>query len=224
MRVPAGLILLAAALAAVDPASKGVNFYSLETELERGRQLVASLDRTLPQWNDPDWIAYLEELGHTLARQLTPNVFTYRFRIVDDRQPVTAASDLFLFPPHGWQWEQVEPLAVAGGGIYVPLKLLRQCDREPKLAAALAHAIAHVAGRHATRLATRIELVRLAQEKLTELRPSIVVKVWPWHFERNFERLADRVASALMAEAGYDPAGASSSRFESLRLLLPKTD
>lgn len=52
-----------------------------------------------------------------------------------------------------------EPMAVAGGGIFVPAGLLANSPTEAAFALKLAHAIAHIALRHPTRMATRAEIV-----------------------------------------------------------------
>lgn len=109
----------------------------------------------------------------------------------------------FGFPYDDAAAASQEPVAIAGGPIFVPVQLIEKLDSEAELAAVLAHAIAHTSLRHATRLATREELAGLAGQPGM---PVITASAASRKFARSFELEADNAAARMLAAAGYDPA------------------
>jgi predicted Zn-dependent protease len=112
-------------------------------------------------------------------------------------------------PIDAFQGQAGEPVAVAGGPIFIPLSLLAAAPNEAVFAFQLAHAMAHIALRHATKQATRTELLRLdasgAQITAVADRRPTAVPMGMLAFARAFERQADYVALRIVSQAGYSP-------------------
>jgi len=165
----------------------------------------------------------MAQLGATLAKSAyTP--FTYTFTIYEDRRPGSGPRKADLTRPAGaeaampadaFQGRAGEPVAVAGGPIFIPLSLLATAPDESVFAFQLAHAMAHIALRHATRQATRMDLMGIdassgAQNTaITDVRlPANSTGTIPlgWiQFSRAFERQADYVALRIVSQASYSP-------------------
>jgi predicted Zn-dependent protease len=92
-----------------------------------------------------------------------------------------------------------EPIAFAGGPIFVPLGLLASAENESVFAFQLAHAMAHVALRHPTRLATRLENMRNRGRLRMPGGADFNAK-----FVQQCELQADSVAAGMVVKAGYD--------------------
>jgi predicted Zn-dependent protease len=207
----AGLLLgsLAVTASAQEPSGKGLNFYSVERERELGREAAANLERVLPIVHEPKLDVYIAQLGATLAKYANSR-FTYTFMMYEDRRPSKAPAGAWAaMPMDAFQGQAGEPVAVAGGPIFVPLSLLAAAPDEAVLAFQLAHAMAHIAARHATRQATRTELLGLDASRaqtmpVADRRPTAVPLGW-LAFARAFEREADYVALSIVSQAGYSP-------------------
>jgi predicted Zn-dependent protease len=205
----AALPLLAWSVAAQQTPAKGINFYSLEHEIELGQQVAAGLAASLHVVHDPKLDAYLDKLGASLGKQADPR-FRYTFTLFDDREPRPARSIALAMPADAGESDASEPVAVAGGAVFVPVALLANAPNEATFAFQLAHAMSHIALRHATRTITREELVRIGMEQigtppLVNASMQIGITVGLRSFARQFELQADTMAAGILAEAGYDP-------------------
>jgi predicted Zn-dependent protease len=194
---------------AQEPSAKGLNFYSVERERQLGRGAAADLERALPVVHEPKLDAYITQLGATLAKYAN-SPFTYTFTVYEDRRPSRwPAGAGAAMPMDAFQGQAGEPVAVAGGPIFIPLSLLAAAPNEAVFAFQLAHAMAHIALRHATRQATRTELMGLdasgAQSTAVADRRPTAVPMGALAFSRSFERQADYVALLIVSQAGYSP-------------------
>jgi predicted Zn-dependent protease len=180
------ILLLAVASAAMAQTPDGVNFFSIEKEIELGQNLAAGV-RTKEQ-AQPD--ARLQAIGDKLAAQ-TDGTFQYRF---------------FAYPHVSPAYE---PIALPGGPVFVPQSMISTDDAET--AAILAHAAAHIALRHYTREMTRRGLAEVGGKAaaMTVGGTNDAVKLarnnYLTQFATNFEFEADRLAVKLMIDAGYNP-------------------
>jgi len=203
--------------AVIAQSAKGLNFYSLERERELGRRSAADLERALPIVHEPKLDAYIAQIGAALAKYAnTP--FTYTFTVYEDRRPGKEAQKADLTRPAGagaampmdaFQGQAGEPVAVAGGPIFIPLSLLAAAPNEAVFAFQLAHAMAHIALRHTTKQATRTELMGLdasgAQSTAVADRRPTSFPMGMLQFSRAFEREADYVALLIVSQAAYSP-------------------
>jgi predicted Zn-dependent protease len=204
MKLSTTILLMVTALtvSAQAPSSKGLNFYSIEKETELGKQVAANLEKSLPIIHDPKLDAYGARLGALLAEH-SDQGFAFRFRFYDDRlSPPEPPLPAMMFPADAFKGKPAEPIAVAGGPIFIPLSLLADADSEGEFAAQLAHAMAHIALRHSSRLATRGQIISYypAGSQAPATAPLGFLT-----FARQFELQADQLAVGAIAEAGYDP-------------------
>jgi predicted Zn-dependent protease len=199
-------------------SAKGINYYTVARERELGRSAAAGLERVLPIVHEPKLDAYMAQLGATLAKNVT-TPFTYTFTAYDDRKPGNGPRQGDLTRPAGagaampmdaFLGPAGEPVAVAGGPVFIPLSLLAAAPNESEFAFQLAHAMAHIALRHATKLATRTDLMGLDLSRaqnvaLADRRDSGAIPLNVLAFSRAFERQADYVALRIVSLAGYSP-------------------
>jgi predicted Zn-dependent protease len=176
----------------------GLNVYSLEKEIALGRQLARETERQAKLLDDPIVGEYVNRIGQNLAKQsAAPVAFT--FKVIQSNE-----LNAFAFP---------------GGFVFINTGLIKMCDDEAELAAALAHEVAHVAARHMTRQATRSELARLGSIPIGVLlggragaaarhAASLGIPLSLLSFGRRDESEADSLGLRYVDAAGYDPASA----------------
>ncbi len=125
-------------------AAGGLNVFSVEQDLELGRQMnqeIMNNPREYPvlrESSNPQAYAYLQGMVDEIVRSgKVPNasVFNYEVTIIDD--------------------DVLNAFATAGGYLYVYTGLIKYLDTEDQLAGVLAHEIAHAAERHVTEQATK---------------------------------------------------------------------
>jgi predicted Zn-dependent protease len=180
------LLLAAVSTALAQPSAKGVNFYSIEKEIELGKQLAAETQTSLQA--QPD--SRLQAIGDKLAAK-TDGTFQYHFFVYQAVNP------------------QAEPIALPGGPVFVAQSMV-SAD-EALTAAILAHAIAHIELRHYTREMTQRDLMEIGRKSGGNTVGSangsvqLASKNHNMQLNTSFEFDADRFAVKLMIDAGYDP-------------------
>jgi predicted Zn-dependent protease len=208
------LLILAGSVFAQQPTAQGVNFYSLDREIALGRQAAAGFAGE--RVGDPALNAYLAKLGASIAKSADPR-FRYTFAFYDDRKPFAVPGPPLALPADA-EVDRSEPIAIAGGPIFVPLSLLADAASEAAFAFQLAHAVAHVALRHATRLATRAAVMEIGAAAAAQVEVDgaltrvalregarLATPLARMQFARGFEKQADSLAVSLADAAGYDP-------------------
>jgi predicted Zn-dependent protease len=201
------LLVAAAALAyAQQPSGAHDNYYSLSMEREAGQRFVKQLQAGgVTATTEPR----LDAIGNRLATH-SPD-FNYQFLVFDGGKPSEDTAPNAAFPADWRRLELDEAIAVAGGPIYVPRRLLSRDDAQ--LAFILAHAIGHIALRHPTRGMTLGELaqveVQVASRSVPEEAPQKVkaVALKRFAFDRTCELDADQYAIKLLKDSGADPTG-----------------
>jgi Zn-dependent protease with chaperone function len=183
----------------------GFNLFSVQQDIELGRQASAQAERELPVMRDASLERYLNEVTQRLVRVSPGAKFPYRVRAVD-------SSDInaFTFP---------------GGFIYVNRGLLAATRNESELAGVLAHEISHVALRHGTHEASKAYgaqaglgilggLIGRGGNKTTnqiiQAIGGLGLNAVFMKFSRNDEHEADLLGIRTMKKAGYDPAAMTS--------------
>jgi predicted Zn-dependent protease len=200
------LLLATATLAcAQQPSAAHDNYYSLPREAQVGERFSTQLQAGGVTANPEP---RLDEIGNRLAAH-TPH-FKYRFLVFDGGKPSQDTAPNAAFPADWRRLELDEAIAVAGGTIYVPRRLLARDDAQ--LTVILAHALGHVALRHPTRGMTLGELaqveVQAASRTIPEEAPQKVkaVALKRFAFDRACEIEADGYAVKLLKDSGADPA------------------
>jgi len=189
---------------AQQPGVQHDNYYSLKSEAQVGDRFATQLQANVTAASD----ARLDEIGNRLAAH-SPQ-FRYRFFVFDGGQPSRDTAPAAAFPADWRRLELDEPIAVAGGTIFVPRRLLSRDDAQ--LTAILAHGIGHIALRHPTAGMTRGELaqveVQVASRSMPDEAPQRVraVALNRFAFDRACETAADAYAAKLLHDASIDPA------------------
>jgi predicted Zn-dependent protease len=172
----------------------GLNFYSLQHEIQLGHELAGEVEGSTRLLNDPEVTEYVNRIGQKLVRNSDARV-PFTIKVIDS--------------------DEVNAFALPGGYFYVNSGLVLAADNEAELAGVMAHEIAHVAARHATKNATRAELFNLASIPLIFVGGpagyaarqvvGILIPMSYLRFSRNAEREADLLGMEYMYAAGYDP-------------------
>src|SRR6202167_3311310 len=174
----------------------GLNFYSLEHEIQLGKQLSAEVERQGKIIKDPGGTEYVNRVGQNLVRNSDAQV-PFTIKVID--------SDV------------VNAFALPGGFFYVNSGLILHADEESELAGVMAHEIAHVCARHGTKQATKSEITQLAMIPAMIFIPytlagyalyqgmQFIIPMAFLQFTRVDEREADYLGLEYMYKAGYDP-------------------
>jgi Zn-dependent protease with chaperone function len=188
----------------------GFNLFSVQQDVDLGRQSVAEVERQLPILNDSRTNTYLTRIITRLAAQAPGTKFPYTIKAVN-------ATDINAF-------------ALPGGPMYVHRGLITAARNEAELAGVLAHEMSHVVLRHGTEQASKAYLGQAGLSLLGGLlgkrgstSSEIINAVGGFglnaaflKFSRADEYEADALGAELMAKAGYD-AVAMATMFAMLR-------
>jgi hypothetical protein len=180
------------------PQAGGYNAFSVEQEVEIGRQAAAETDQQLPLLPPRDPVSdYVSTLGTRLARNLPENKFQFEFKVINQKE--------------------INAFAMPGGPIRLNVGVIQKAASDDEVAGVLAHEIAHVYMRHATRNASKAQIAQvpaailagvlgqgtagqLARMGLEFGLGSVFLK-----YSRDAESEADYLGAKLMYETGYDP-------------------
>jgi Zn-dependent protease with chaperone function len=216
---PAPSVLLASALVLCSPfvaqasterPTPGFNLFSVEQDIEIGRESAVEAEKQLPLLNDRNVDRYLNEIIGKLAAQAPGARYPYSIKAVN-------ASEINAF-------------SLPGGPMYVNRGLFEAARNEAELAGVLAHEMSHVALRHGTHQASKAYLSQAGLGILGGLlgrnggsTATIVNAIGGLglnavflKFGRNDEYQADQLGAEIMAGAGYNPV-AMADFFELLR-------
>jgi beta-barrel assembly-enhancing protease len=182
------------------PEPGGLNNFSIEQEIELGKQASAEVERELPILPANDKVShYVRGLGQKLAAQVPEPKYPYSFKVVNQKE--------------------INAFAIPGGPVYVNLGTIMSADNEAELAGVMAHEISHIYMRHSTRQASKQMIAQVPAAILSGILGqgmggqlarlglqfglgSVFMK-----YSRDAESEADRVGAKIMYEAGYDPQG-----------------
>ncbi|MFI4942048.1 MAG: M48 family metallopeptidase [Burkholderiales bacterium] len=199
------LVFQANAATVPEDPRPGFNLFSVQQDIEVGRQASAQAERELPVIRDASLERYLNEVAQRLVAVSPGARFPYRVRAVD-------SSDInaFTFP---------------GGFIYVNRGLLAATRNEGELAGVLAHEISHVALRHGTHEASKAYGAQAGlgilggllgrgksgtTQQIIQALGGLGLNAVFMKFSRNDEQEADLLGIRTMKKAGYDPAAMAS--------------
>jgi predicted Zn-dependent protease len=185
-------------MASAAPAA-AVNLFSVQQDVQAGRQAASQVERQMPMLRDAQVTNYVNAIVRRLAAQAGGPEFEYQAKVVNSTE--------------------INAFALPGGYIYVNRGLISAARNEAELAGVLAHEIAHVAERHGTEQATKaygaqagvglLAQVLGGRDRRLGLGEQIIgtlgVNAAFMKFSRNAEHEADQVGAQIMARAGYDP-------------------
>lgn len=194
------IVGLTASTAVAQTAVKpGYNMFSVQQDVEIGRQSAVEAERQLPILRDSSIEGYVDRIGRRLAAAAPGPKFPYSFKVVN-------ASDVNAF-------------ALPGGPTYVTRGLIESVQGEAELASVIAHEIAHVALRHGTNNATKAYMAQAgigilggllgggsgATGQIIQAVGGLGLNALFLKFSRSAETQADIVGTQMLARAGYDP-------------------
>lgn len=187
----------------------GFNLFSVQQDVEIGRQAALEVEHSVPLLNDGAVNTYLNRIVQRLAAQAPGAKYPYQIKAVN-----TADINAFALP---------------GGPMYVNRGLITAARSEAELAGVLAHEMSHVALRHGTKQASKAYLGQAGLSILGGLfgkrstTSQIVSQIGGFglnaaflKFSRDDESQADAMGAQIMARAGYNPV-AMADFFEVLR-------
>jgi Zn-dependent protease with chaperone function len=198
------LLAAAAVATAQQPSARHDNYYSSSREAQVGERFATQLQTNVTASPDPR----LDSIANRLAARAPQ--FRYRFFAFGGGQPSDDTAPAAAFPADWRRLDLDEAIAVAGGTIFVPRRLLSRDDAE--LTAILAHAMGHIVLRHPTVGMTRGELaqveVQAASRSMPDEAPQRVRAVAQnrFAFDRACETAADVYAARLLHDSAFDPA------------------
>lgn len=175
----------------------GFNVFSVEQDLEIGRQSAAEAERQLPLFSNRSVERYVSQIGQRLAAVAPGPKYPYQFKVVN-------VSDVNAF-------------ALPGGFMYINRGLIETAQSEGELAGVMAHEMAHIALRHGTNQASKAYLAQaglgvlggfLGQSTTGQIIGAIGgfgLNAAFLKFSRTAEEQADIVGTQMLAAAGYNP-------------------
>src|SRR5438270_4896610 len=122
------------------------NWYSVEGQINMGRQYADQVDNSSKLIKDPVVSENVKRNGQTLVRNSDSKV-PFTIKVIDA--------------------DVINAFALPGGFFYVNTGLILAADNEAELAGVMAHEIAHVAACHIARENTRGQLANLANIPMT---------------------------------------------------------
>jgi beta-barrel assembly-enhancing protease len=188
----------------------GFNVFSVQQDVDLGRQSAAEVEKQLPVLNDSRTNTYLTRIISRLSAQAPGTKFPYTIKAVNSTE--------------------INAFALPGGPMYVNRGLITTARNEAELAGVLAHEMSHVVLRHGTEQASKAYLGQAGLSLLGGLvgkrgstSSQIVQAVGGFglnaaflKFSRADELEADALGAELMSKAGYDPT-AMATMFATLR-------
>ena len=191
-----GACFLVVAACTMNPATgqRQLTLMSEAQEIQIGAQTHPEVLASFGAYDDPEWQAYIQEIGAKIAATSERPDLNWTFTVLDD--PV------------------VNAMALPGGYIYVNRGILAHFNSEAELASVLGHEIGHVTARHSVEQMSRAQLAQLglgvaaiASEEFRQYAglASQGLNVLFLKFGRDDENQSDSLGLRYMTRAGYDP-------------------
>ena len=176
----------------------------IAAEIAFGKQVAAHVLGKLPLLESPILTRYVSLVGKTLVQHASRDDINFHFAVLND-----ARANAFSTP---------------GGYVFITLGAIELAQDEAELAAILAHEIAHINARHivnaikirgsdSSQVSGFIRFLGAAgntgQVALGQAVDKAIALLFQEGFNKTQELEADRLATYLLAETGYDPTALS---------------
>ena len=180
----------------------GFNMFSMEQDIQLGREAAAQIEREMQIVNDPRLTGLIDRIGRKLmaanAADTRNGQFPFSFKVVND--------------------PSINAFALPGGPMFIQTGLIAAADNEGQVAGVMGHEMAHVILRHGTNQASKANLIQLplvvAGEMagsrgmlgtLMQLGIGLGANSVLMKFSRSAESDADLLGARLLHTAGYNP-------------------
>jgi len=178
----------------------GFNLFSLQKDVEIGKESVAQIEKEVPLLKDGEAESYVSQLGRRLVDFAPGNTdYPWTFKIVNS--------------------QDINAFALPGGFIYVNRGVLEAAEDEAQVAGVIAHEAGHVVMRHGTHQASQAMLAKMplailggvlgqsgsATAQLAQMGIGLGVGSLLLKNSRGAESQADDVGTYILYNAGYDP-------------------
>jgi len=195
-----GLLALSSVAGAQTQVKPGFNLFSVQQDIEIGRQSATEAERQLPLLNDRSVEDYVDDLVQRLGAAAPGHKFPYQAKVVN-------ATDINAF-------------ALPGGYLYLNRGLIEAARTEGELAGVMAHEIAHIALRHGTHNASKAYAAQAgigvlggiltrgktrSTAQIINLIGGLGLNAVFLKYSRDAETQADIVGTQILSRAGYDP-------------------
>ena len=195
LTMPIGLVAQTKVVAPKNP-------YSVDKDVQLGRQAAQEVERQLPLLNDREVQRYVADVGRRLAEAIPPEFqhpeFRYSYKVADVRD--------------------INAFALPGGFTYVNRGLIEAASNEGELAGVIAHEMSHVALRHGTAQVAKAQKYQTLGA-IAGIAGAVIggvgnvagqlgqmgIGAYFLRFSREYEKQADLLGAHIMANAGYDP-------------------
>lgn len=189
------LALLFVSCATTGPGGqKSLILLSTAQEVSIGQDLDRQVRETEKLLDDPEWKAYINDLGQRIVAVSDRNDLEYKFFVIES--------------------DQINAFAAPGGYVYFYTGLIHEMDTEAELAAVMAHEISHVVARHGVKrlqsvLGATMLLDLALGEKSDETKAitGVALGVIMSGYSRSQEHEADDFGLIYMTRAGWHPDG-----------------
>lgn len=184
-----------------DLGDHSASILSAAEEAKLGREFMRQIRHQLDFVDDMELVAYVNEIGQSLARNSDQPNRPFTFYLVRDTT--------------------LNAFAVPGGHITLHTGLITTTQHEAELASVVAHEIAHITQSHIARMVARSKRQKLPA--MAALIAAILIGgqagtaaiaatqagliEQQLAYSRGFEEEADAIGIATLARAGYDPRG-----------------
>ncbi len=194
----------------------GINFFTVQQDIELGKEASRDAEKQLELIQDPNALRYLNDLGKRIAQNSRNPELPYEFKLVNSKE-----INAFAFP---------------GGFIYVNRGVIESADSESEVAGVLGHEITHAALRHGTNQMSKQLLVTAPlsilggvfgeggwKEQLAALGISFGLNGLMMKYSRGAESQADLGGVQALHASKYDPNGMATffKKLEGLRKTQP---
>lgn len=170
-----------------------------DEETKISREFRREAKKHLKFVNSPEVERFVDRIGRRIIAAAGPQVFDYRFFVVDDNQ--------------------LNAFAVPGGSIYLFSGLIERAKTTDELAGVIGHEIVHIKGRHLARnsgpdaisVLSLLSMVLLARSgsgsQAAGMVGQAIAAARQASYSRQLEMESDTLGARYMAAAGYDPKG-----------------